>query len=613
MASENPASPPPAPRLPVALHAVLLAVGVVLVATAVPGQFTIDESSYVVTVTGLRHGQFTVPGTEGLTPSMELAWFDPTIRSARPPRSPIGSTAPPLYAFLALPFSFLGWRGLMALETLAFLVTAALVFWLARRHARLERTAWIATATYVLGGYTLEYAQAVWPHALSVCLCALGFCAASVTRDRWAPGLAALSGFAIGMATGVRYQNVLFAGATLLGIVLWSRRRAATAALFAGGLAIPLAASSAINHVRLGSWNPISKGAGYFAYEHSVGKTRGLLGALFDTGHVLWAKVVDFSVHPVPWDPVIDIQDWWLRDPQTGAVVFYGAIKKAWLQSSPWLALALGVMLLAWRPRREGRLAASGRERELRAIAVVVVAVLGAFAVAGFDRHDGVCFNQRYFLELVPFGAVAVAWALEERPFALGAAAAGALAGAIGCATLLRLPAASPARQYLELRLPLLIAGLVVFAFWTFVSSVSPKLLAVAFGMAVGWAAVVDVGEDVIAADSCRSLTLDVQRALERALPHERLALFAQKPLADILAPLALKRDIVILETSVDEGRAADGLAVELAGKGRRLFVLPAGMPQELATRMRSRFSLAMVPAARPIPLVELTARPAGS
>src|SRR5690349_5893231 len=84
------------------LGAALALIGVVLVATCVPCTFIIDESNYLVTVIGLRQGRLTVPGTEGLTPSSELAYFDPTARTRLVTTMPIGATAPPLYAFLAL-------------------------------------------------------------------------------------------------------------------------------------------------------------------------------------------------------------------------------------------------------------------------------------------------------------------------------------------------------------------------------------------------------------------------------------------------------------------------------------------------------------------------------
>jgi hypothetical protein len=39
----------------------------------------------------------------------------------------VAPTAPPLYAGLALPFSYLGWRGLVAINTVSFVITVALV------------------------------------------------------------------------------------------------------------------------------------------------------------------------------------------------------------------------------------------------------------------------------------------------------------------------------------------------------------------------------------------------------------------------------------------------------------------------------------------------------
>jgi hypothetical protein len=51
---------------------------VLITASVVPGVFSIDESNYTLTILGLRRGVPSVPVTEGLPPSRELAYFDPT-------------------------------------------------------------------------------------------------------------------------------------------------------------------------------------------------------------------------------------------------------------------------------------------------------------------------------------------------------------------------------------------------------------------------------------------------------------------------------------------------------------------------------------------------------
>jgi hypothetical protein len=70
----------------------------------------------------------TVPQTDGLPPSAELLFFDPGPWTRTVTATPVASTAPPLYALVALPFSVFGWRGLVALNTLAFLATSLLIF-----------------------------------------------------------------------------------------------------------------------------------------------------------------------------------------------------------------------------------------------------------------------------------------------------------------------------------------------------------------------------------------------------------------------------------------------------------------------------------------------------
>src|SRR5438477_7496030 len=118
--SELERRPRAAPGFPHLLVA-LLALGAILTASVIPAIFTVDENNYLVNVLALRHGHVTVANTAGLAPSRELVFFDPGPWARSIETTPVVSTAPPLYAFIALPFSWMGWRGLVALNTLAYL------------------------------------------------------------------------------------------------------------------------------------------------------------------------------------------------------------------------------------------------------------------------------------------------------------------------------------------------------------------------------------------------------------------------------------------------------------------------------------------------------------
>ena len=178
----------PLPRL---LAVAVLVLGMAVSFTVVPGVFSVDDNNYLINVLALRQGRFTVANTEGLSPSRELLFFDPAPSARAVDSTPVGSTAPPLYALLALPFLPFGWRGLVALNTLAYLATTVMVFLYTRRYATETSTAWMAAAAFALGGFVIEYAQGVWPHALSIALCTGGILAAGRSIESRDPGIPA--------------------------------------------------------------------------------------------------------------------------------------------------------------------------------------------------------------------------------------------------------------------------------------------------------------------------------------------------------------------------------------------------------------------------------------
>lgn len=586
--------------VPRSLLAALVALGIVLTATVVPGVFIIDEDNYLVTLVGLRQGRLSVPGTEGLTPSRELRYFDPTGRTQPVTATPVVSTAPPLYAPLALSFSWAGWRGLVALNTLAFLVAAALVFAYTRRYAAAPHTPWLAVAAFALGGYSLEYAQGLWPHSLAALLVLAAVVLAARVRDGAPLAAAFAAGIGAGLAAGLRYQNAFLAAGIGLGVLLWAPRRLRSSAAFAAGLALPLGASSLVNHLRLGSWNPISKGRGYLPSGAAAGGGDFLRDALT----MGWARIVDFSVRP----PLSSPEHAYLHaSPATGAYLIGPAMKKAWLQSSPWIALALLACLLAWLLHRQGP-----REpvrRELRSISLVVGPTLALFAAAGVGRSDGLCFNQRYFLELVPLAAVAFAWALDgvriERPWLL----AGGLIGAGGALAALGAGGSdSPLRQVLLLRLPLALAVALVGCWALARRPGAPRAISLAAGACLAWALGVHLGDDLPAARSLRRQNAFLNAVYARALP-DRAALIAYGGLKDAAGPLQLDRDLVILDPHNDQGETLPALLADFRRDRRRVFLVASGFPPALLQSLLRAYEARPV-VERPVALLEIIPKP---
>ncbi len=586
-----------------------LAFGLATTATVVPAVFTIDEDNYLVNVLGLREGRLTVPGTDGLPPSSELLYFDPTGPWRTVSSTPVTSTAPPLYAPLALPFATLGWRGLVAMQTLSFLAVALVVFAYARLHATAPATPWLAAAAFALGGYSIEYAQGLWPHMLSAALTTSAVYFAARLRLRHGAGgtsggdsdgggaatlaIAFAAGLAAGLATGLRYQNIVFAGGVGLGVLLLTpRRRLPASFLYAAGVALPLAVSSLLNHLRLGSWNPISKGPGYLSFTERP-RLHGFFG---DTLLMAWARVVDYGARPSLEGS--DHAAYMVRDPTAGAWLIASAVKKAWLQSAPWFVLALvacaGAWLLMLRRRSAGALTTAAADGELRAIALILFPVVGMFSAAGVWRTDGLGFNQRYFLELVPLAAVAFAWSLDrlrpERPWLL----TGVLAGtAIAGLALLR-PPGDPVRTLTLQRAPLAIAVLLL-ALWL-LHRLRPgfpgRWLTVLTGVALGWALAAHLGDDLRASRALRHRNLYLLRTYERALPPPPTpaALVAWWGTKDAAGPLQIDRDLVILDARNDHGESLPEMIDALLAGGRRVLVVVDGFPpRELSTALAGR------------------------
>lgn len=555
-------------RRTILLITFLATIGIALFATRIDGVFTIDEDSYVASVVSLRAGGLGLPGTDGLLPSRELLSFDPDPLGRNVMRTPVVSIAPPLYGVAALPFVSFGWPGLVAFQVLCFLACSFLVFRTADLHARRPATPWLALVTFVAGGYSIEYAQGVWPHALSMALCAAAFYCAARARSGGAVWFLVLSGLAAGAAIGVRYQNVVFGAMLGLGVlVLVPRRRIVATAAFGAAWLIPIVACSVFNHARIGSWNPVSKGGRYLAITSPEQSVSFASEAVVST----WARVVDRAVTEMP--PLFDKKEQWLRrDRTSGAMLIEGAMKKAWLQSSPWVLLAMLGLVSGWVRRGRGHV-------EARAASLITGGVLSLFALYGFRRFDGLCFNERYLLELVPILSAVAAWQLDEIDWQWLWLGAGGAAGA----ALPVLMANDPALfdPIWVLSFPPLILAIACAILWLGRNrrATGTSLL---MGACIGWALAVHLTDDLPASRRLRRIAAIRLVATEEALASAGpSAIFAMWGARNALGPLLLERDLVIVDPAVDGGVDAPRLIEQLRARNRRIFFID-GVPPEL-------------------------------
>ncbi len=545
----------------------LIVFGIVLTLTIIRGVFIIDEDNYLVTVVGLQHGMLKMPGTENLTPSNELVYFDPEASRRSVQSTPVVSLAPPIYAFLALPFSYAGWRGLVLLNILSFLVAIYLVFRYVDLITHQRVTSWIACILFAIGGYCIEYAQGMWPEMLSVVLCMGTLILCLKGRQSGSIYTALAAGILVGIAVGVREQNIFFAGCAGLGLVLYGTKRMETSIAYAAGVVLMLAVIATLNLYRVGIWHPFPKVGGYA----SIVAANTVSTSVFEPLRVFWSKVVDYSSYGPDTDHIRSGFYQW--DAESGTALLNGIVKKSWIQSSPWIGLALIAMVVSWfSPRKNSKIEA----KEIRVLGLIVVPTVLMFVAAGFNRTDGLSFNQRYFLELVPLCAIALSLFIRQEQIGFLPMGMGTAIGIIAVVGILILPT-QMMKHFGQRYMPMLLALglLLVWYLWG-----NRRAFSIVLGACIGWAFFIHVESDLVGSRFRREINASRYEYLNKTIPNHS-ALFTFWGNKDAAGPIQLDKDVVILDVWADEGRDAKTLEEELLTRGRRIFILENDMPEK--------------------------------
>lgn len=577
--------------------------GAFLMATTVPGTFTTDENAYSLAAIALARGEQTVPGTDGLPFAYGLRYYEPRAAVQQQPPDPPPSLTfgvPPLHAVIAQPFVWLGRWGLLLLNILSFIAAAFVVHRYTRDHSETDTGPTTALLAFCIGNFVIEYAQGVWPHMLSIALVASGAFAASRARLHQSYAAAALAGLAMGTAVGIRFQNAVLVAC--LPLTFFALRYWRLGLVAAAGAAPPLAAVSILRRLGEGTAHPFDRGGAYLAPQ------------LGDFGYhrfieplaVFWAKVVDYSSHPKILDP---LHGYMIKEPETGATLIGLAVKKAWLQSSPWVLIALLAMLLAWRIRKSGE-KLSPRQRELRALSLLVFPMLAAFCVAGFSRTDGGAFNQRYFLEMTPFAAVALGLTVDGAKLQRQWILAAALVSLALVAFILPSGLEGTTKLYFMMLTPV---GLALCSLPAWAMRQSPILLSIALGSTIAWGGAIHVFDDLRASRHQRSFNALRLDAMREAFV-EPAAVFAFGKNKDAIGPLQFDQDLMVIETAYDEIPRLQMLAGELLARGRHVYIVANEMPEPIMRALAASaeaVSSRKVPVAgmEPLELLELTRR----
>jgi hypothetical protein len=404
----------------------------------VPGHFVSDEGIYHQMSKAFAEEQtLTLWQEYGEFPSPELrTWNHVTGKDGS-----LQSQYPYLHPVLAWPFyKMAGFRGLFALNAIAYVALAGFCFLLGNRLWREPRVAADAVILLTLGSYAWQYSQAAWSQSLSAAFLLagvyFGVCAVQAGERRTALLYGWAAGMVVGLGAGIRLDVFFMAPALFIPLLYDRAPRWRVAAAVLVGLLPGLLLLSLTNFAKFGTLQPLSYGrpsgaASISAYIPLFFMALAVLTTawiasrdtvwpivvrhrlVLSAAVVVLATAITFLVPPIgamlwrlargAWILVADLS---LLEPSvggiaitrgaSGAIMYANMVKKALLQSLPWLPVAL--------------LAVAGLPRDRAAIfshAAPLLTVLAFVTVYGwFTWHGGYAFNLRYFVPLLPIFAI---------------------------------------------------------------------------------------------------------------------------------------------------------------------------------------------------------------
>lgn len=430
---------------------------IALGATASAGFFTLDEVIYSMGAQAfVSAGRFTVENGAGGLASADLGiWLLRDGSGGFVPQYPVGS------AVVGSPLvTVFGEKALIVLNVAAGIGTLVVSHALARRLFLSRKVADLSVFLLALCSFWAEYVLGHWPHSVSIfatTLALLLFVGALDRADRaWIPAL--LSGLAVGMGVIFRLEVVLVLPVILAATILYAVRPVQVFAGGAVGLAPMLGLLAFANHLKFGTWNPLSYGSSGGGTDLSGHLPAGAVILLVLAGLVVirrfgsvaipgrWlamtAALAGFLVLTLPSLALMAsrlatgvqallLDATTIVDPRSpvrpqadGTQLFWGLPKKALGQSLPWLGCLALLAGVAWGDRRRS------------VVIVLMFFAIWAFPFLMLSWHGGLGSNMRYFLPTMPALCALAAWLIlrlvdragDWRPAVAGCLAAVGLA-----------------------------------------------------------------------------------------------------------------------------------------------------------------------------------------
>jgi hypothetical protein len=413
---------------------------------AAGGHISVDEGVYHMMAQSFSSaGSLSVWNGYEEFPSPEL-----TLPMLRAHGGQLFPQYPPFATVLAAPlYRLAGYQGLYILNAVSFIGTVGLSLLIARALFRDLGLALNACLILILATYAWQYSQVAWPHALSMLFvmgavyCAVASFQASGKHNSLLLAMAA--GLVAGFGTGVRLDVSFVLPALLLPLAFMTPWRPWHALAVCIGTAPGLAVLAVANSIKFGVVSPFSYGlAGSGAASSLLPYLPVMFVGLAATA-TLWTAtrpwgrswlashrlgaglgaallLIALGLTPVGWQMVsrlangaylllvdlrirdLGIAEGGLSRGPSGSMIYLGGLKKALLQSCPYLIVLVLPLAVLARGRKDGF--------ALGLLFLVPAVYVAAFSY--FAWHGGQAFNLRYFVPILPFTSILTAYAWRE-------------------------------------------------------------------------------------------------------------------------------------------------------------------------------------------------------
>lgn len=429
--------------------AFILLSGLVLIRV---GVFSIDESTMLLGFDGLsKSGKLKIFNDYESFKVPELNAYKGVVNGDE-----LYVSYAPLYFYLLLPiYVAFGPFGLIIINLMAAAISVFIFYRLTVDITGNESIAVKTILLFVFTTFFFEYTIAIWPHMLTMMLILLTvyLFRMGITGAGAKDFMFFYAGLFLGVAAGIRSSSMIILF-LLIFLVFWEKNDCLKRiGLMILGIYPPLGFISFINHRRFNTINPVANNIGsnfdiqgvniivpvmviflsiymiflhyflskYFKRDNSASKgkikTERLqkisVGILSAGGLVIILAVIfhfrefygygknflgylfnSYFVPKLPYEGAVYIEP--------GLLTYLGVIKKAVLQSCPFLILIFTAPYILG--KTEGILRSDKRLVSLFCFGIPLFYSL-------FNFHGGMGFNGRYFLELLPWGTlIAVLW-----------------------------------------------------------------------------------------------------------------------------------------------------------------------------------------------------------